>query len=316
MGVLPVIEFTQQQLRRVGAGQRIALSLAGEHQIAPHLRHMYVDHSGGRPDPVMLRQRLARGFIHALYIAAIANVHIPLHPGEVHSPDFARLRGEARGVTLVLSAFAQGKPRDPDFQRPSRVLRRGIVQPSVDFYSGFKPMYIPADDAPHAVALRLFHQQIPDGVGRVHLQFVVTVRGILRSQKNLEIVVDIDQLVAVPHRSPNRVVGQLRPYIQRLVVPQQLYPGLLGGTRPRVALDVVKIVHPWRVLPERLVKIAVQVPDASDGSAAVADGGLRRDDRLPNAKVSLHRCASSSPSLSTTGSTKITSSFPVESDTA
>ncbi len=205
---------------------------------------------------------------HSLVLAR-DDLVLPFDAGEVDAPLVAVVR---RG--RAVGEFPQGRPGDGDFDRPAGVAIGRIVQRAVDVDGRFEAGDVPAIVGPAAVFVRPWQEEVPAGVERVHLEFVVLVIVAVGIDEEFEIVVVEDDRIVLGERPPDMRFFQLRGDIEIFVVPQQLGAGAEPRLRPAIAFDVDEIIGPGSNLPSGVVQASV---DLWRRLGAIADVSPRDD---------------------------------------
>ena len=220
----------------------------GELHQSPHFGPVHVHHALRRPDPVVLRH--PRHFL----IGAVGVRDLPFHAREVNAPLFAFIRRP--GMTRI---FSEHFPREGDFNRPTLVRVAGMIERAVDVDGGFH-----AGDFPGIVRLALIHvglvePQIPRGVERVHLEFVIRLRVARRVHEHLEIRVLENHRVMVRERGPDIRLLKFGGDVEVMVVPEHFHARAKARFWFGVALDVHEILRPGRGRPRGVIQHRVYI---------------------------------------------------------
>ena len=99
--------------------------------------------------------------------------------------------------------LSQNFPREGDFDAPALVGVGWVIECAVNVDSGLQAGNVPCIVRLALIHIRLVQEQVPTGVKRVHLEFIVSVRVAIRIDEHLEIGVLEDNGVVLRKRSPD-----------------------------------------------------------------------------------------------------------------
>jgi hypothetical protein len=119
-----------------------------------------------------------------------------------------------------------------------------------------------------AVAVRFDEHQIPDRVQRVDFELVVLMRVSVGIDEHFEVVVVVDDRVALRQRRGDVGLLEIRRDVQIFVIPEQLHPRAEGWRRADGAFDVDERLRPGGGAPGWLVQASI---DHQRRGGAIAD---------------------------------------------
>src|SRR4030042_5089318 len=143
---------------------------------------MNVDEAGGRPDPIVLGQGLARRGVRDLRILAVLDLDAVLDPGEVHPPLVS-----SRGCLLLGSALLQSLPWHGDLDAPALIFVSRLIDRAVAEDLRLHALDVPGMDGRASIAIRLDQEKIPLRAAGIHLELVIKVGDAGRAEKDLKL---------------------------------------------------------------------------------------------------------------------------------
>ena len=222
--------------------------------------------SSGSGLPVCRSSRLA--------YPPVSRVELPLHPGEVDAPLFARTR---TGATR--RRFGEHLPWDRHLDRPALVAIVRAVERAAEIHRGAQPGDVPGVNRGAAVAVGLNQQEIPDGVQRVDFDLEIRVRIAVRIDEDFEVVVLEDDGVALLEGPPEVGFFQVRPEVEELVVPEHLDAS--GERRAPRAVDIDEGIGPRRRGPGTLREPSVDLQRRRSADSRPRGAARRAASRNP-----------------------------------
>ena len=160
----------------------------------------------------------------------------------------------------------QCRPWDRDLNTPSQILVRRIVQRAVELDRAAQPHHVPRDVCPAPAVVGPVEEEVELGAQRVDLELVVGERVAVGIDEHLEVMLAVEDRVAVGEGGPEVGLLQFGPDVEVRVVPQDLRAGRPLRRRPGFAPDVDEGIRPGGETPRGVGQVAV-------------DGGRRRGAR-------------------------------------
>ena len=136
-----------------------------------------------------------------------------------------------------------------------------------------QPFHVPVDVRPAPAAVRLVEEEIELRPERVDLQFVVREAVAVGVDEDLEIVLPVDDGVAVGQRGPQVRLFQPRSHVQRPFIPDHLDARVEGRIGPALAANVDEGGHPRGGAPCFILQHAVDQGRGSRRRRLVFPGG-------------------------------------------
>lgn len=183
---------------------------------SPAVGHVHVHLAGGRPYPVLFR--LPRDKV--------------LHAGEVDSP-----RGVLPRIGEVEGQCLEG---DGHLHSPRAVCVIFFVERSVQSYGQLQAFTIPRDEEGAFAAVGLVEHEVEHNAPGIVLYLEVLHGITVRIQENLEVVVVVDNRIALRQVRHDVVLGQCGGNVEAVVVPYHLYGSLLHRGGVSLSADIDK----------------------------------------------------------------------------
>ena len=191
--------------------------MSSQHHVGPTLGHVHVHLSRGTPHPVFLRTSLLE----------------PFHAREVESqpPSF---------LERVVEAGGNGLPGDGHLHRPSTVGVGGIIECAVTVYRRLESRTVPLHEEVAVHAIGAVEHKVEDRVESVELYLEICPSVTVGIDEHLEVVVLIDDGIALLEQCLDIGFFQFGPYVEKVVVPKHFGPCAVFGAWETLPTDVDK----------------------------------------------------------------------------
>lgn len=156
-----------------------------------------------------------------------------------------------------MTAHFETAPRQRNFQRPTAVDIRGIIQRAVNMYGRLQPLDVPFVQSVAVVLVRFRKKEIPLRVESIDFQFTVLMAVSVGIEEDFEIIVMEDNLIAFGDRGPHMRLLQFGADIEIDVVAKHFHMCTQIGSRLLGSFDIDEIVAPCRGGPCFVVEPAV-----------------------------------------------------------